>query len=134
MNTVEDNIARARSTMEPGAGLQPLFDALAEDVVLSVTVAEGTPISGEFRGRDAVIQYFETLGEVGEFDPFVRPLEYFASGNRVVILGEERFNIKKTGASGSTDFAFVYDFLDGLVTRLLFIEDTSAIADAYRSG
>lgn len=33
---------------------QPLIDHLAEDVVFKATIPDGTPISGEFRGKQAV--------------------------------------------------------------------------------
>lgn len=126
-----NNIALARTVMT-AESLQPMFDHLAEDVVLTVTIPPGTPLSGEFRGKPAVVDYFGRLGEIGEFSPFERPLEYFGNGDRVVVLGEERIKVHKTGADTSSAFAFVLDFRDGLITRLLMIEDTSAVAEAYR--
>jgi ketosteroid isomerase-like protein len=126
-----DNISLARKVMT-AESLQPMFDHLAEDVVLTVTIPPGTPLSGQFRGKPAVMSYFDRLGEIGEFSPFERPLEYFAAGSRVVVLGEERITVHRTGVTTSSAFAFVLDFRDSLITRLLMIEDTSAVAEAYR--
>jgi ketosteroid isomerase-like protein len=130
-----DNIALAKQLIDPPDGnLQPLLDRFAEDVVFKVTVPDGTPISGEIRGRQAVIDHFTHLGDLLEFRQEA-PLEFFGSGDRVVVLGTESFEVKKSGVTVSgSEYASVLDFRDGLITRLLVIQDLSAFADAHRNS
>jgi ethanolamine utilization protein EutQ len=123
-----DNLAlleRIWGPMERGESddYQPFFDHLDDDVVLSTS-------AGELRGKQAVIHYFTHAGELVEFRPFERPQEYFANGDRVVIVGEETLTDRATGASVRRPWAWVHDLRDGLITRIEGIEDLSGVADA----
>ena len=130
-----DNVALAMRLINPPDGnWQPLLDHLAGDVVFKVTIPEGTPISGEFRGKEAVTEHFERLPELLEFEQEA-PMEFLGSGDRVAVLGRESFEIKRNGATVSgSEYADVIDFRDGLITRFLVIQDLSSVVDAYRSG
>lgn len=130
-----DNVSLAKQLINPpDRNWQPLLDHLADDVVLKVTIPEGTPISGEIRGTQAVSEHFENVGELLEFRQ-ERPMQFFGSGDRVVVLGTESFDVKKSGVTVSdSEYADVLDFRDGLITRFLIIHDMSAFADAYRDG
>jgi ketosteroid isomerase-like protein len=102
-------------------GFQRLESALGEDVVLT------TPV-GEVRGKQAVLGYFANAAATLEFDIFVRPLEYFGDGTRVVQVGGEVFRVKATGATHEADWAWVFDVEDGRITRILAIQDLSGVA------
>jgi ethanolamine utilization protein EutQ len=123
-----DPLALLRSIYDPlergeSADFGPFFDALAEDAVLT------TPV-GEVRGKQAVIAYFAHAAATLEFDPFVRPLAYFAHGNRVVQLGEETWIVKATGKTTHRDaWAWVFDVEDGRITRILAIQRLDGVAD-----
>ena len=127
------NIELARRLINPPDGnWQPLLDRLADDVVFKVTVPEGTPISGELRGKPAVLGHFARLGDLLEFRQ-EEPMEFFGDGQRVVVLGKESVEVKRSGVTvPASEYATVLDFRDGLVTRFLVIQDMSAFADAYR--
>jgi uncharacterized protein len=113
---------------------QRLIDHLAEDVVFKATIPDGTPISGEFRGKQAVVDHLVRLGDILEFRQ-EGPREYFGHGERVVFLGKESVEIKKSGVTvPESEYATVLDFHDGLITRFLVIQDLSAVVDAYRSN
>jgi ketosteroid isomerase-like protein len=110
-----------------------LFDHLADDVVFEVTIPDGTPISGEFRGKRAVIEHFKNLGNIAEFRQ-EQPPEYFSRGDRVVVLGKESFEVKKSSVTvRGSQYVEIVDFRDGLITRFLVIQDLSAFVEAYRS-
>jgi ketosteroid isomerase-like protein len=130
-----DNVALAKRLINPQDGnWQPLLDHLAEDIVFSVTIPDGTPISGEFRGKPAVIEHFERLPELLAFEQ-ERPMDFLGAGDRVVVLGRESFEIKKTGVTVTgSEYADVLDFRDGLITRFLVIQDLSAVVEAYGSN
>jgi ketosteroid isomerase-like protein len=129
----QDNIAFARSVLE-AEDWPRLIDRLADDVVFKATIPDGTPVSGEFHGKQAVVEHLMNLGRVLEFRQ-ERPLQFFGDGERVVVLGTESVEIKKNGATvPGSEYATVLDFQDGLVTRFSVIQDLTAVVDAYRSN
>lgn len=124
----DGNVSRLREIwgpMERGESGDPraFFDALADDVVLRNSL-------GELRGKQAVVDYFAAAAATIDFQPFERPLEYFADGDRVVILGAETFRVKESGATHHADWAWVVDLRGGLITRILSIQDLSGVAGA----
>jgi ketosteroid isomerase-like protein len=128
-----ENIAFAKSVLET-EDWPRLIDRLAEDVVLKVTIPDGTPVSGEFRGKEAVVEHLLNLGNILEFQQ-EKPLEFFGNGERVVVLGTESVEIKQNGVTvPNSEYATVLDFDDGLVTRFSVIQDLTAVVDAYRSN
>lgn len=130
------NIALARKACEHESGDYHAFlDIAADDIVCRFTIPDGAPVSGEFRGKQAVVDLFtKTNLEVVRDVRVTKPLEYFASGDRVVAIGEETYLVVKTGLTAARDVAIVLDFREGLITSVLVIEDCSAITDAYRSS
>jgi ketosteroid isomerase-like protein len=128
-----ENIAFAQSVLET-EDWPRLIDRLAEDVVFTVTIPDGTPVSGEFRGKQAVVEHLLNLGNLLEFRQ-EKPLEFFGNDERVVVLGTESVEIKKNGVTvPNSEYATVLDFRDGLVTRFSVIQDLTAVVDAYRSN
>ena len=129
----QENIAFARSVLET-EDWPRLIDRLADDVVFKVTIPDGTPVSGEFRGKQAVVEHLLNLGNLLEFRQ-EKPLEFFGNGERVVVLGTESVEIKKNGVTvPNSEYATILDFHDGLVTRFSVIQDLTAVVDAYRSN
>ncbi|MCY1075067.1 nuclear transport factor 2 family protein [Archangium lansingense] len=117
--------------MERVGDVKPLLDHLAEDAVWMVTIPDGTPLSGEFRGKQAVAAYFAALPGIAEFHQ-ERPQEYISHGDKVIILGEDSFLVKKTGETFRSEYALVTDFHAGLITRMVVIQNLCGIAEAYR--
>jgi ketosteroid isomerase-like protein len=129
----QENIAFARSVLET-EDWPRLIDRLADDVVFKVTIPDGTPVSGEFRGKQAVVEHLLNLGNVLEFRQ-EKQLEFFGDGERVVVLGTESVEIKKNGVTvPNSEYATILDFHDGLVMRFSVIQDLTAVVDAYRSN
>ena len=64
-----------------------------------------------------------------EFNPAVRPFEYFGNGDRVVVLGDEIFRVKETGATHQAEWTWVYDVRDGRIDRVVAIEHLGGVAD-----
>jgi ketosteroid isomerase-like protein len=95
--TTQENIAFARSVLET-EDWPRLIDRPADDVVFKVTVPDGTPVSGEFRGKQAVVDHLLNLGNLLAFRQ-EKPLEFFGHGERVVVLGQETVEITKNGAT-----------------------------------
>ena len=130
---IQENIAFAKSVLET-EDWPRLIDRLADDVIFKVTIPDGTPVSGEFRGKQAVVDHLLNVGNLLEFRQ-QKPLEFFGNGERVVVLGQEAVGIKKSGVTvPHSEYATVLDFREGLITRFLVIQDMSAFVDAYRDN
>lgn len=99
----------------------PFFDVLAEDVVFE------TPV-GQIQGRQALIHYYSRLSATLEFNPFVRPFEYYADEDRVVIIGAEIFKVKDSGVPHRAEWAWVVEVHVGRIVRIRHIQDFSRIA------
>jgi ketosteroid isomerase-like protein len=134
-DTADVNLALAKRLINPADGnWQPLLDHLAEDVLFRVTIPEGTPISGEFRGKQAVVEHFQGLDDLLEFEQ-EEPMQFFADRDRVVVIGRESLKVKKSGeiVRGS-DYADVLRFRDGRIAEFLVIQDLTAVMNAYRGA
>jgi ketosteroid isomerase-like protein len=108
-----------------------LIDNLTEDASLELTIPEGTPLSGKFKGREGFVEYFKRVDETVEISD-VAMTDYLAEGDKVVILGHETLRVKRSNAVYSTHYAAVCTLTAGRIARFLIIEDLSPIAQAYR--
>jgi ethanolamine utilization protein EutQ len=127
-----DNVALMRRIWGPlergeSHDFGPFFDLLSDDVVFELPV-------GELHGKSSVIDYFAHASETLEFQPFEKPLQYYGDGERVVILGDETFRVKESGASHRAEWAWVVDVRDGRIVRIAAIQDLSGIADVIRDA
>lgn len=143
-----DNIELARrawghadkiSTDRQIGDYNPLLEAVSEDVVFKYAIQDGTPISGEFRGKRALSDFFtSTVTEVAEDGHVNGPVQFIGDGDRVVMLGTESYKIKKDGdivaSVSGREFAIVMDFQHGLITRILEIKDLSEFIEVYLTG
>ncbi|MGZ3459926.1 MAG: nuclear transport factor 2 family protein [Archangium sp.] len=133
MSEAKRNVERMREIFEEmtrTGSTQPLLEQMAEEAIYKLSLPEGTPLSGEFRGKPAILEYFARVDEVLEVLE-VKPREFVGHGDQVIVLGDEQFIVKKTGKSCASEFAFVLDFSGGRIVRALVIEDLSGIVEAY---
>ena len=127
MDTPSNNVALLKRVWDPletgtSQDFGAVFALFADDIVFSTA-------QGDVQGKAAVIRYFACTAGMLEADPFVRPLEYYADGNRVVQLGFETFTVRATGFRKDCDWAFVYDIHDGKITRMMNIQDLSGVEE-----
>jgi ketosteroid isomerase-like protein len=93
---------------------------LADDVLFEVTPPGEEPVV-EARGKDAVLDYFTSLGDIVSF----WRVRCYGDGERVVVLGAERFTIPRYGVTLGGEFALLLHVCDGLITRFFIIEELS---------
>ena len=132
--STDDNVKLVKSIMDefmrtgdPAA----FFAALADDAVIKAIIPDGTPISGDFRGREGFARYFERLAEVMEILG-MRDIDYVGSATKVVVLGVEKARVKRTGTIFECETATVFTLDQGKITTVAALADMSAIVDAYR--
>jgi hypothetical protein len=72
----------------------------------------------EARGREAVVDYFTSLGDIVSF----WKVRCYGEGERVVAVGAERFTIPR-GVTLGGEFALLLHVCGDRITRFLIIED-----------
>ena len=89
-----------------GGDVPAVLEALSEDVEWTSPEFEEVPVSGTWRGREGVGEFFRTLSDTQE----VRQLElseFVAQGDKVVALGHYAWHVKSTGRGWESDFVHV---------------------------
>lgn len=131
--SIEHNINLVKSTMDElmRGNPEPLLSAITEDAVIAAVIPEGTPISGDFQGREGFLRYLQALGEVMEIVEF-QTHDITASADHVVMIGFERARVRKTGTLLACETATVFALEGGKIKRVLALADMSPIVDAYR--
>ena len=94
---------------------------------------ESVPYARRRQGVDAVQSFFASLGAAVEVQSF-EPKEFFASGDRVVVLGAWSGQAKPTGKPFASEWAMAWTLRDGKVTSFRSYEDTHAIAAAFAAA
>jgi SnoaL-like domain len=97
-----------------------LASHLDEDVAFEVTPpGEGEVLEG--RGREAVLDYLTSLGDIVSF----WRVTCYGEGERVVALGSERFTMPRYGVTLGGEFALLLHVCGDRITRFFLIEDLS---------
>ncbi len=91
--------------------------------------AKDYPLFGMRKGHAAVQKFFQELTELEDIREFT-PREFLANGDKVVVLGNYKGKIRKTGRPFSTDWAHVFTMRDGKVARFVDYLDTAQFVEA----
>ena len=133
--STDDNVRLVKTTMDAFMSTgspEPLLAAITEDAVIKAVIPDGTPISGEFRGREGFLRYLAALNEVMEILE-VQTTDITASADHVVMLGSERARVRRTGKLLDCEIATVFAMKDGKIARMVALADMTPIVDAYRA-
>jgi SnoaL-like protein len=127
-----DNVALVKTLVDRilmAADLDPVLYLLADDLSFKVAIPGAMPICYADSGKQGVVDYFKALGGIVTF----WRVEYSAQDEHVIAVGKERFTMGNGDLTADSDFALVFDVRDGLITRLLVVEDlTSFIQDGHQ--
>jgi hypothetical protein len=111
-------VRRAVGPLLAGA-LGPLLDLLAEDVEFEVAGGGDVPSCRKDSGKQPVAEYFSALGGLTAF----WQMDYTATGQQLIAWGNESFTVEHCELEGGCEFALVFDLSEGVISRLLVIED-----------
>lgn len=112
--------------------IQSVLNLMADDADwLHPGPPDAIPFAGQYRGRDGVAQFFAKLGGAEDVEHF-EPQEFFASGDRVVVLGRYRGRIKATGRTDDVEWVHVFTVRGGKIVSHRQYSDTAAAVEAYR--
>lgn len=107
-----------------------LIDILTDDVVYRVTVGPGTPLSGDFVGKDGVRGYFAGMPEAVTHLSFA-VYDFLANDDTAVVTGHEGLKVTKTGVEFETDWAVVCKYRGDLIASIVVIENLAPLEAAY---
>jgi ketosteroid isomerase-like protein len=111
------------------------FNMLADDVAVRYTVPYGTPMSGEFHGKKAVVDLTTKIApRLIDGITLDQPLDFLSRGPRVVVVGSESYTIRATGVRAQNkNFAVILDFEGELIKSSLQIKDMSELVAACQA-
>ena len=89
------------------------------------------PTIGRRKGRAEVQEFFRLVAEMQTADKF-EPREFYASGEKVFVMGHYAWTIKKTGRKVVTDWLHVFTVRNGKVSGFREFTDTAQFAEAVR--
>jgi ketosteroid isomerase-like protein len=107
------------SRMLPSGDIQPLLDALADDVVLTVVGPDGEADVPPTIGKAAVLDYFVMLGDLVTF---WRVRQVWSDTARVVVLAEESFTLQPGSLMAQRELALLFELSEGSITRLGIVD------------
>lgn len=116
-----------------GGSAAPLLAAVSDDVECRLTIAEETPLGGTFRGKQGLQRYLEIQAELAEILR-MEVLNYLVGGDQIAVSGRETFRIRRTDeVCEDCDWVTLFTFRENKIIRIVTVEDTTALAVAYRS-
>jgi uncharacterized protein len=129
MNSEETNnvriVQKAYADFSRG-DIPAVLSALADEVEW-ISPGDLIPLSGMYKGRSGVTQFFEAVAASWDFHSFT-PREFIASGDRVVVRGDYQVTSRDTGRSGGCEWVMLWRLADGRVTHFQEFTDTHHLA------
>lgn len=107
-----------------------LLELCARDAAWVYPEIEGVAWSRSWQGHEEIVRWAELHDEEDEVLD-LRPEEYVAQGDRVVVLGFVRMRTVATGRDWETKFVHAVRTRDGMIERFEAYFDTAACVRAH---
>jgi ketosteroid isomerase-like protein len=107
-----------------------IVDQVADDVRWVAHFEPVVPWGGDYSGKARVPRFFEAIRANAEITAF-NPLEFIASGDTVVSIGELDAKVPATGKSSRTRWVFVWKLRDEKVVSYEQFHSPE-LAEAFR--
>lgn len=91
------------------------------------------PTAGTRRGPAQVGEFFGTLAGIMDFEQF-EPQTFIADGDKVVVVGREKFKVKATGKTISGDWCHVFTVRNGKIVAFHEFLDTAALTAELKTA
>ena len=109
-----------------------IIAAMAPDVVWTLHGRpKDHPALGTHKGPAGVQKFFGIIADTQSPTDF-SPNEFYASGDKVFVLGHYDWTFRKSGHKVSADFAHIFTIKGGKVTHFNEFTDTAQFAEAMR--
>lgn len=110
--------------------IDELLQLFSDDVEWVGNPIEYVPFSRAYHGRQEVAQFFSELGQDQDVEMF-EPQEMIAEGDKVAVIGREKWNVRTTGKSYESPWVHVFTIRDGKIMRFKQYYDTAATQAAF---
>jgi uncharacterized protein len=107
-----------------------ILDRVNPDVDWVNAGPTAVPYARKRRGLNEVRDFFSAVAAAVEVQTF-EPREFFASGDRVVVLGAWSGRAKPTGKAFASEWTMAWTVKAGKVTSFRSYEDTHVLAAAF---
>jgi len=128
----EENVELARKGYQEfiDGDINSILDRNTEDTEWTFPGPAGiVPMSGTFRGREQVAQFFSRLLETLDFETF-EPREFLPLGERVLVLGHDTGKVRATGTPFEESWAHICTYRNGKLSRWQAYNDTGDLVAA----
>jgi ketosteroid isomerase-like protein len=109
-----------------------LLKLMGPDVTWETPKLESVPFTGKFQGVQGVGQFFSALAGAIDILKY-EPREFIAQGNKVVVLGENRYRVKAQKDEFDDRWVDVLTVENGKITRYEQYGNTAQLERAFRN-
>ena len=131
---MEENtqIAREAYRLFGQGDIDGILDLYTEDVEFVFPgPGEFVPLSGTYRGKEQVRQFFGKVYELLEFTSF-EPREFVSNGDKVIVIGHDTGKVRMTDKSFEEDWVHISTFRNGKVARWQAFVDTARLVNDFK--
>jgi ketosteroid isomerase-like protein len=105
---------------------------MSPNVTWELVKVENVPFTGKFQGVEGVGRFFSALAGAIDILSF-EPREFIAQGNKVIVLGENRFRVKEQKEEFDSKWVDVLTVENGKITSYEQFGDTAQLERAFRA-
>jgi uncharacterized protein len=108
-----------------------IVNACADDVVFGTYINPIARPSGNYYGKEGVIEFFKEVDENMNMTLF-EPREFITQDDRVIVLGHQIAIIKPTGKTVDQDWCMSFTVRNGKIQHYFDFGDTYQFAQAFQ--
>ena len=112
--------------------VEAVLGLLADDIEWHGARSPEIPYGGFRKGKADAEKFFTRMGQSIEPEYF-EAAEYIVHNERVVVVGREKFRVKKTGKHVVNEWAMFFTIREGKIARFQVYEDTAAVVAGFRA-
>jgi ketosteroid isomerase-like protein len=105
---------------------------MSPSVTWELPKVENVPFTGKFQGVEGVGRFFSALAGALDILKF-EPREFIAQGNKVIVLGENRYRVKEQKEEYDSKWVDVLTVENGKITSYEQYDDTAQLERAFRA-
>src|SRR5215210_4399633 len=130
MNELE-NTQLVRNTYELfRKGDESFLKNFSDDISWELPEMKNVAYAGRFNGIKAVTDFFTRLSKAEE-SVIHNPTEFIAKDDKVIVLGNMKWRVKRTNKEYDSDFAHVLTVKDGKINGFREFMDTAVRTNAH---
>jgi ketosteroid isomerase-like protein len=115
--------------------VEAIAQYIADDIDFYIAESPYMPWTGKKRGKQEVIIALGQLMDAHELAEDDFEMDHtFIDGNEAAVFGKAGRTVKATGRKFKEPFVMRFTIINGLITRLLMLEDSHQIEKAFKEN